>query len=215
MNSSADFVAWHYEKSGTFSVRNAYRLALHSHYGVGDTGGSSNSEQGRAGWKKLWQVKVPSKVSVFAMKIVSNGLPTRVNKKYRHLEQQDTCQLCGQQAEDAYHALVVCPHALALRQPMRDHWRLPAEHTLFWTGPDWLLMLVHNNSLEVLANLFMLLWHTWNIRNKMIHENIVPFLAGSVTYLTRYMHSLLNIRQQGEVEDQKGKRCLEITAGWH
>ena len=83
MNSSADFVAWHYEKSGTFSVRNAYRLALHSHYGVGDTGGSSNSEQGRAGWKKLWQVKVPSKVSVFAMKIVNNGLPTRVNKIIR------------------------------------------------------------------------------------------------------------------------------------
>lgn len=96
---------------------------------------------------------------------------------------------------------------------MRDHWLLPAEHALFWTGPDWLLMLVHNNSLEVLTNLFMLLWHTWNIRNKMIHENIVPFLAGSVSYLTRYMHSLLNIRQQGEVEDQKGKRSLEITGG--
>lgn len=71
--------------------------------------------------------------------------------------------MCGQQAEDAYHAMMVCRHALALRQALRDHWLLPAEHTLFWTGPDWLLMLVHNNSLE------------------------------------------------GEVEDQKGKRSLEIT----
>jgi hypothetical protein len=44
-------------------------------------------EQGRIGWKKLWQVKVPSKVRAFAMKVANNGLPTRVNKKYCHLEQ--------------------------------------------------------------------------------------------------------------------------------
>jgi hypothetical protein len=63
--------------------------------------------------------------------VANNGLPTRVNKKYRHIEDQDVCQLCGQQAEDTYHALVVCPHALALRQAMRDHWILPSERELF------------------------------------------------------------------------------------
>jgi hypothetical protein len=146
------------------------------------------------------------------MKIVKNGLPTRVNKKYHHLEQQDTCQLCGQQPEDAYHALLICPHALALRQAMRQHWLLSAEQDLSWTRPKWLLLLVHNNSLEVLANLFMLLWHTWNIRNKMIHEGIVPFIARSVTFLTRYMHSLLTVRQQGDVKDLKGKRCLQSVS---
>lgn len=191
-------------------MRSAYRLALHSHYGVGDIGGSSNSNQGRAGWKKLWQAKVPSKVSFFffAMKIVNNGLPTRVNKKYRHLKQQDTCQLCGQQ-QDAYHALLICPHALALRQATRQHWLLLAEQNLSWTGPEWLLLLAHNNSLEVLANLFMLLWHTWNFRIKMIH---IPFIASSVTFLTRYMHSLVSIQQE-DVEDLKGKRCLQSVSG--
>jgi hypothetical protein len=95
---------------------------------------------------------------------------------------------------------------------MRQHWLLPAEQDLSWTGPEWLLLLVHNNSLEVLANLFMLLWHTWNIRNKMIHEGIVPFIARSVTFLTRYMHSLLTVRQQGDVKDLKGKRYLQSVS---
>ena len=70
---------------------------------------------------------MPSKVSIFAMKVVNNGLPTRVNKKYRHLKQQDVCQICGQYAEDVYHALVACPHALTLRQAMREHWVLPSK----------------------------------------------------------------------------------------
>lgn len=96
---TADFVARHYEKTCIFSVQSAYRLALWNFYGAGNVGSSSNSDRGRAGWMKVWQVHVPSKVSVFTMKAVNNGLPTRVNKKYRHLVQQDICQLCGQYAE--------------------------------------------------------------------------------------------------------------------
>jgi hypothetical protein len=68
------------------------------------------------------------------MKVTNNGLPTWVNKKYRHLEQQDVCQICGSNEEDVFHALLVCPHAVALRQAMRDHWSLPLEG-LIETGP--------------------------------------------------------------------------------
>jgi hypothetical protein len=209
---TADFVAWHYEKTGIFSMRSAYRLAVQNQYRVGAPGSSASSDQGRAGWKKLWQVRVPSKVSVFAMKAANNGLPTRVNKKYRHLDQQDVCELCGSHEEVVFHALLVCPHAVALRQAMRNHWHLPAEEDLVRTGPDWLLMLVLNNSLEVLANLFMLLWHIWSIRNKVVHEGASPFIASSVTFLIRYMRSLLEIRQHEDHVDLKGKRTLEPAA---
>jgi hypothetical protein len=33
---------------------------------------------------------------------------------------------------------------------MREHWILPTEQELAMAGPDWLLLLVHKNSLEVL-----------------------------------------------------------------
>jgi hypothetical protein len=91
---------------------------VRNHYGVGDLEGSSSSQQGQAGWEKLWQVRVPSKVSIFDMKVANNGLPTRVNKKYRHLEQQDVAL----RKKITHHALLACPHAVALRQAMRDHW---------------------------------------------------------------------------------------------
>jgi hypothetical protein len=52
-------------------------------------------------------------------------LPTPVNKKYCHLEQQDACQLCGVQAEDVYQALILSPRCCAPRSAMRDHWSLP------------------------------------------------------------------------------------------
>ena len=45
------------KKPSCFSVRSAYKLAVRNFYGVGDIGTSLNSEQGRAAWKKLWQVK--------------------------------------------------------------------------------------------------------------------------------------------------------------
>jgi hypothetical protein len=207
-SSTPDFVAWHYEKNGLFSVRSAYRLAVWNQYGVGQIGSSSVSEQGRVAWKKVWSVKVPSKVNVFIWKIVNNGLPTRVNKKYRHLEQEDICELCGLQAEDAYHAVIRCPHAAALRLAMRDHCSLPPEQDLIWSGPEWLLQIVLNYPMEVLASFFLLIWHIWNIRNKIKHEEASVCIGSSVIFLNRYMHSLFTIRQQGDPLDNKGKRSL-------
>jgi hypothetical protein len=62
--------------------------------------------------------------------------------------------------------------------------------------------------MEVLANPFLLLWHTWNMRNKVIHDGASPFIGSSVVFLTRYMNSLLLIRQQGDLMDIKGKHSL-------
>jgi ribonuclease HI len=62
--------------------------------------------------------------------------------------------------------------------------------------------------MEVLASLFLLLWHTWNIRNKIKHEEASVCIGSSVIFLNRYMHSLFTIRQQGDPLDNKGKRSL-------
>ncbi|CAD6265721.1 unnamed protein product [Miscanthus lutarioriparius] len=176
-----------------------------------EIGSSSSSEQGRAVWKKVWSVKVPYKVNVFIWKIVNNGLPTRVNKKHRHLEQQDICQLCGSQGEDAYHAVISCPHAAAVRAAMRDHCSLPSEKDLIWSGPEWLLQIALNYCMEALTSFFLLLWHTWTIRKKIIHEGASACIGSSVIFLNRYMHSLFTIRQQGDPLDNKGKHSLIPT----
>lgn len=84
----SDLVAWNYEKTGTFTVRSAYRLAMRMHHGVGEVGTSFLVDSSRQSWKKFWKIKIPSKVKAFAWKFINNGLPTNANKCYRHIQQQ-------------------------------------------------------------------------------------------------------------------------------
>lgn len=92
---------------------------------LGATGSSSAPVGERPIWKKLWKLEVPLKVRVFGWKVIKNGLPTRGNRCYRHLDQASVCEVCGVEPEDAFHAIITCPHATGLRHAMRDHWELP------------------------------------------------------------------------------------------
>lgn len=50
-----------------------------SWYDMGAVGSSSSAERERALWKKIWGADVPSKVRVFAWKVINNGLPTSID----------------------------------------------------------------------------------------------------------------------------------------
>jgi len=205
-----DYVAWNFEKSGLFSVKSAYRLAMRKEHGEGEISTSSTPLDGRKVWKDLWSTHVPGKVKVFAWKIANNGIPTQANKCYRHLVQHESCEMCGYHSEDCFHACVQCPHAVALRQAMREHWSLPSEEDLLYTGPQWLLILMNKYSKEVNANLFMLLWRVWSVRNSVLRAGQTISVNGSVVFLTRYMDSLVQCRHTSLQPDSKGKRCAVV-----
>ena len=84
---------------------------------------------------------------------------------------------------------VQCPHDVALRHAMREHWALPAEEDLVFTGPDWLLVLMSRFTAEVNANLLMLLWRVWSVRNSVLRIGQKVSVEGSIIFLTRYMDS--------------------------
>jgi hypothetical protein len=137
-----DWFAWNYEKADIFTVRSAYRVALRRKYDAGATSTSSSAEGERSIWKLIWTARVPSKVRVFAWKVVKNGLPTNANRKYCHLTQNCCCELCGHSVEDVFHAWINCPHAMALRYEFPQQAKLPSEGTLRNTGPEWLLAIL-------------------------------------------------------------------------
>jgi hypothetical protein len=62
MISGKDYVAWHYEKSGMFSVRSAYRLALDLQDATNGEGMSNRPAGERDLWKLIWRAKVPPKI---------------------------------------------------------------------------------------------------------------------------------------------------------
>lgn len=58
-NMSGDFVAWHYEKSGCFPVRSAYRLGVDLRDQSTATSSSRNVSGERPVWKKFWSLPLP------------------------------------------------------------------------------------------------------------------------------------------------------------
>jgi hypothetical protein len=82
-----DFIAWHPDKLGRFSVRSAYHLAVAlAHV---DEGSSSSGNGNSRAWNALWKCNAPQKVKIFAWRAITNSLPTLENKKKRKLEVSD------------------------------------------------------------------------------------------------------------------------------
>ena len=151
-----DAVAWHYEKTGCFSVRSAYRLSMDWKEIGTTTSPSSNTNGERMVWKKLWALQLPPKVKVFAWKLAHNGLATQSNKVAHRMAKQSTCLICGRE-EDGHHAVLMCPHARTLHSAMRKFWKLPSEDKLSFAGYEWLLRLIDNNEAEIMGHLILIL----------------------------------------------------------
>lgn len=123
-----DFLAWHPDRRGIFTVRSAYNLGLERHMQEQNVGASSNHPDGsRPEWNIQWRCQVPPKVCIFAWKACRDALATQVNMQRRKMVIHGTCTICGKEEEDTFHALVTCPHAQGLWQAMRSCWDLPGD----------------------------------------------------------------------------------------
>ena len=78
------------------------------------------------------------KIKIFAWRIATNTLATKVNKCRRTIVPDKTCVICGNVDENEYHAVVECTKSKALRHMMRDYWKIPNEQAFWYTGEDWL-----------------------------------------------------------------------------
>ena len=76
-----DFLAWHYEKFGIFSVRSACRLALKAQYLMNGQGSSTCHDGNRRLWNLIWSAPIPQKVKIFAWRLACDGLATQGNRK--------------------------------------------------------------------------------------------------------------------------------------
>jgi hypothetical protein len=72
-----DFIAWNYERSGLFSVRSAYKLALElDQANIHHDSCSSVPNGSRSLYKEIWSANVPPKVRLFTWKVTQQGLAT-------------------------------------------------------------------------------------------------------------------------------------------
>ncbi|RLN33118.1 hypothetical protein C2845_PM03G03460 [Panicum miliaceum] len=205
-----DTIAWHYEKSGCFTIRSAYRLRIDmKELSNGQTGSSNRPDSFRPILKKLWSLPVPQKVKVFAWRLIHKGLATKKNKMERHLELSGTCDVCGQEVEDEFHAVVRCDQAANLRETMRDIWDLPSEDFLRFSWPDWLLQLVGTLDQISAGRLLLILWRAWFNQNEIVHRSKEVSIVGSAAFLGNYWEELCTTKQH-DTTDSKGKKSIWV-----
>lgn len=184
-----DFIAWHPETWGMFSVKSAYRLALHNSMQAQDRGATSVRLDGaRPSWKVTWKCPVPPKIRVLAWKICRNAISTQLNLARRAMATTSLCPICGQEAEDTYHVFCRCPHARQLWIAMMEVWDLPSDELLKPTGHEWLLHLLLSIPERQHAPTLMTFWRIWHSHNELTHDKLCPPIEGSRRFLVSYLN---------------------------
>ena len=100
-----DTIAWGPGRFGQFSVKLAYEFAFDEANRESQSASSTNPEGCRAIWNLIWKTDIPPTVKNFAWRVVSDSLPTWVNKHKRTLETTNICPACGVEPEDNFHPL--------------------------------------------------------------------------------------------------------------
>ncbi|KHN06120.1 hypothetical protein glysoja_042389, partial [Glycine soja] len=63
----------------------------------------------------LWKLKIPSKISVFAWRLIRDRLPTKTNLRRRQVKINDIqCPFCSNMKEDAAHLFLHCSKILPI-----------------------------------------------------------------------------------------------------
>jgi hypothetical protein len=79
---SEDFVAWHFDPKGIFSVKSAYKVHVESEKqaSVAQAGSGSNYiPLKKEVFKKLWKIQCPPKVHHFLWRLAHNSHPLYMN----------------------------------------------------------------------------------------------------------------------------------------
>jgi hypothetical protein len=210
-----DFVAWFPEKNGMFTVRSAYRLALHKQMRCTERGATSSRPDGfDPCWRLIWKSPIPPKAKLLAWRISRNALATQLNMQRRGMSTTGLCQVCGREDEDTLHVFLRCPHARDLWRAMTEVWDLPDVERIKPNGTNWFMQLLLASSTNQQAMLMMTFWRAWHAHNELTHEKPCPSIEGSRRFLMGYLNSLLIIKQFPQADIFKGKMVIDQDRGF-
>jgi hypothetical protein len=113
-----DYIAWHFDKKGVFTVKSAYKVQIDkasSRQGTSQGGWVQNPVMGNSfPWNKIWSMKCPNKVKVFAWRLAHNSLPLKRKIQSRGMDIDTLCPVCWRVDEDAGHMLLKCKNSMAV-----------------------------------------------------------------------------------------------------
>ena len=184
---------WHYERTGLFTVRSAYRMLVQKKENatawLENRPGRSNVHAEEKEWSIIWQLKVPSKIKVFLWRLARHSLPTADVLHRRHMAEQATCLICG--APDSWkHSLLDCNMAKCVwalaREETVEHICNIQEHS----AKAWLAAVISSLSMEESRRTMVTLWALWHAKRKAVYENIFQSPLSTHSFVVRFIAEL-------------------------
>ncbi|GJX07697.1 RNA-directed DNA polymerase, eukaryota, reverse transcriptase zinc-binding domain protein [Tanacetum coccineum] len=128
-----------------------------------------------------WIKAIPIKVNIFAWKVKIDALPTRLNISRRGITLDSIlCPICDCGAESTNHLFFECSLAGHLARLISKWWDTPyAEGNSYESWYLWIMSLrMHSKHKLILEGIFYVMWwHLWTYRNKLIFESTMPSKA--------------------------------------
>lgn len=205
---TCDFLAWHYDKKGLFSVKSAYMVAVDNVVRESSSGLTSTSnaetENSDFDWKKLWALPLPSKVRHFLWRIATYSLPLRTKLKRKGMPIDTRCPVCFRFDEDGGHIFLKCKKVRELwRTSMLEHIRIK-----LLDCPDSKKVLEEIFKLELgeCLKVCFLMWLWWNERNKANNGDQIRSI-GEVSSSAEY--HVFNCMKDKTQEKEKSNRKMQ------
>ena len=166
---SPDRARWKETTSGEYSVSSAYALEL-KRQKPQDGGESSNSEELKGMWRRIWKLKIPGKVRHFLWRACNETLPTSQNLQRRKIMVDPRCRICDGEVETTTHILWECPLANSVWSLVKG--KIQKCHVSNEEFQHITRALVGALLRAELEGWAIVSWSIWNARNRYIHEGI-------------------------------------------
>ena len=118
-NLPKDKIIWIGNKRGEFTVKSAYYIALKVVDSV-EVAECLSGDPRTPLWRKLWHLKIPAKIRIFAWKACMNALPTKLNLYKRGINTSVLCPICDLEVDTILHCLVFCDPARQVWDKWKD-----------------------------------------------------------------------------------------------
>lgn len=166
-----DFIAWHFDQRGLFSVKSAYKVHTNMLRQVSRSGlaeRSSGDDWRQGVWRSIWKTNCPGKVQHFIWRFAHNSHPLYMNIARRGVELETRCAVCGRDFEDGGHLFFRC-------KEVKIMWRaaeledVRCRLTEFRSPLELLECIFRLPEVTKLRSI-CLLWTWWTERNKTRHR---------------------------------------------
>ena len=151
----SDTLIWPFTPSGIYSVKSGYRFLLEN------SAQFQRISQDAEFWKKVWSLKVPSKIKNFVWRASKDALPVKKNLLRRKIAQEGQCDICKAGDEDCLHALFFCSEVQVM-WTVDPQWRWLSEMHRSTIKDIFKRAFSERRDIELLA---FMGWAVWNRRN--------------------------------------------------